>query len=221
MAWRLPLDGTGRLIIAGFAALVFAGEYGWNTWKLIVPVRARWQLVATKWCIAAGFVFLALGAASAIGLIGSGIEQAMGGAGAPPGVTLATIGKAHALAALSAIGPLLYTVAWAGLFAVLTGSLLATIGLSIVSIVTEQLLLPLGLLLYGYAPGLTKLALQVLPFYHSANVIAAGKGPSLVLPLGAGQALALPSQTSAVVLALWIAAIGAATLARFSRQDLN
>jgi ABC-type transport system involved in multi-copper enzyme maturation permease subunit len=220
-AWRVPLDGSGRFIIAGFAALVFAGEYGWNTWKLVVPVRARWQLVVGKWCTAAGFVFFALGVSSLIGLVGSAVQGLLGSTGIPAGVTLAAIVKAQAMAAGDAILPLLYTVAWAGFFAVLTGSLLAAVGSSIVVIVLEQALLPVGLLLHGYAPWLTTTLLHVLPFYHSANFVAAMKGGTLILPLGAGQTLGLAWQTSALILGAWVGGIGAGTLVGFARQDLN
>ena len=36
----------------------FAGEYGWNTWKLIIP--ARWQLIAAKWMVHQSFLTIAL-----------------------------------------------------------------------------------------------------------------------------------------------------------------
>lgn len=217
MAWRVPLDGTGRFIIAGFSSLVFAGEYGWNTWKLIVPARARWQLIVGKWCIAAGFVMLALTACSLLILIG----QLMGGPGAPSDLTLTAIAIAHGTAAVNAILPLLYIVTLAGLFAVLTGSLFATVGLSIVMLTMESALLLIALVAHNYAPWLTTTLLKVLPFYHSANFVGAMKGAPLILPLGSGQTMSFAWQPSAIILAGWIVIIGAGTLVRFARQDLN
>ncbi len=39
--WYLAGFTLGRYFIAAYIALVFAGEYGWNTWKLVVPHAAR------------------------------------------------------------------------------------------------------------------------------------------------------------------------------------
>ena len=35
--WNVPGHPLGRYLIGAFVAVVFAGEYGWNTWKLIFP----------------------------------------------------------------------------------------------------------------------------------------------------------------------------------------
>ena len=40
LIWDVPDNAVGRYLICAFVAVVFAGEYGWNTWKLIVPHRA-------------------------------------------------------------------------------------------------------------------------------------------------------------------------------------
>lgn len=219
--WAVPLDGGGRFIIAGFAALVFAGEYGWNTWKLIVPARARWQLIAAKWAVSSAFLFLAFLSADLLGLLGSVVRPLVGGPAIPVGVSLAAVADAHAAAAGHALIPIVYTIAWAGLFAILTTSVLATVILSIALVLLEQLLLPIGMIAYGYAPSLTLMLLQALPLYHLANLVAWAKGAGLTLPLGAGESLAAGWPTSIVVALAWIGGAGAATLVRFGRQDIN
>ena len=57
--WSVPTNSLGRILISAYVAVVFAGEYGWNTWKLIVPHRARTTLIAAKYAIA--FILLAMG----------------------------------------------------------------------------------------------------------------------------------------------------------------
>ena len=57
--WTVPAEPLGRYLICAFVAVVFAGEYGWNTWKLIVPHRARHSLIAAKYVVA--LVLLACG----------------------------------------------------------------------------------------------------------------------------------------------------------------
>ena len=50
--WNVPAHPFGRYLLGAFVAVVFAGEYGWNTWKLIVPHRARNSLIAAKYVVA-------------------------------------------------------------------------------------------------------------------------------------------------------------------------
>lgn len=218
--WDIPKSPPGRFLIAGFVAVVFAGEYGWNTWKLIIPARARWQLIAAKWTIAIGFLVLALVLADLIVLLGSWI-QVLGGEKLPAGVTLAAIADAHLHAGASALLPILYTVAFAAMFAILTQSILATMILSIAIVILEGLLLPIGIMAYGHAPALTAGLIKLLPFYHMANLNAWARGAGLVLPLGPGVMLAMSWAASLAALMAWIAAAGAATQVRFLRQDLN
>ncbi len=221
LIWGAPLSGGGRFLIAGFAALVFAGEYGWNTWKLIIPARSRWQLIAAKWTMASLLVFLGFAAADIVGLLGSMLRPLVGGAAIPANLTVAELFKAHAAAGGHAVVPILYTVAWAGLFAVLTTSVLATVILSIAMILLEQLVSAIGVLAYGYAPWLASSLLEVLPFYHVANLTAWARGQGLVIPLGAGATLAHEWAASMCAVTAWLLGMGAVTIIRFRRQDMN
>lgn len=218
--WNVPMSGPGRFLIAGFGAVVFAGEYGWNTWKLIIPARARWQLIAAKWAVATTFVLIAFIAANLILLLGAWLGSFQGD-GIPTGVTLSGVAEAHWRALGYALMPILYTIAFAGLFAILTQSILATVILSIAMIVLEGLLPLIGLFFYSYAPTLTVALVKGLPLYHMANVMAWWKGAGSVVPFGADSILALSWGTSLAVLLGWIAAAAALTQLRFLRQDLN
>jgi ABC-2 type transport system permease protein len=220
MLWAIPMSAPGRFLIAGFAAVVFAGEYGWNTWKLIIPARSRWQLIAAKWVVAFAFVLFALFAADVILMAGEAISIAMGDP-VPAGVTAGAVLSAHVEAAGHAVLPILYTIAFAALFAVLTQSILATVILSIALVIFEQLLPLTGPLAYGYLPGLTAAAIKFLPFYHMANTIAWAGGSGMTLPLGVDAILSYSWATSAGAVVAWIAGIGALTQFRFARQDLN
>lgn len=220
IVWSAPQSGVGRFLIAGFASLVFAGEYGWNTWKVVIPARQRWQLIAAKWIGCAGLVIAGLAAADLIGLLGTLLRAAMGAAAIPADVTLSSTLAMHARAAAEALVPIAYTIAFAGLFAVLTTSILASVILSMALLFLEQLLLPIGLLSSTYAPTLTKLALEALPLYHMGNLVAWTKGTGLALPLAGGK-LAVSWSISLMATVAWIGAAAAATVVRFNRQDLN
>ncbi|WP_404338609.1 hypothetical protein AB2M62_06410 [Sphingomonas sp. MMS12-HWE2-04] len=218
--WNVPTSPPGRFLIAGFAAVVFAGEYGWNTWKLIIPARARWQLIAAKWAVPLGFVVLAVIVADLILLLGEWLGSLQGD-GIPAGVTLGAVADAHFKAGAHALLPILYTVAFAGMFAILTQSILATVILSIAIVVLEGLTPLLGIFFHAYAPALTTGLIKVLPLYHMANLNAWAKGAGMVLPLGPGTIIAMPWATSFGALTAWIVAAGAITQFRFQRQDLN
>lgn len=218
--WNVPSSGPGRFLIAGFSAVVFAGEYGWNTWKLIIPARTRWQLIAAKWVVAFGFVLVAFVAADLIILLGDWLASFQGDR-IPAGVTLGAVAEAHWKAAGNALPAILFTIAFAGLFAILTQSILATVILSIALVILEGLLPLLAMLAYNYVPGLTAALVKLLPFYHLSNMNAWAKGAGMVVQLGATETVAMAWSTSFWALTAWIVFAAAATQVRFLRQDLN
>ncbi|MBB4840255.1 hypothetical protein HNP52_003347 [Sphingomonas kyeonggiensis] len=220
LLWKVPGSGPGRFLIAGFSAVVFAGEYGWNTWKLIIPARARWQLIAAKWVVAFGFVMIAFIAADLILLFGEWLGSFQGDK-IPAGVTLGAVAKAHWQAAGNALVPILFTIAFAALFAILTQSILATVILSIAIVVIEGLFPFIALWAHQYAAGLVTALVKFLPFYHMTNLANWAKGTGLTLPLGPGDVVAFNWGASLWIVTAWILAAGALTQFRFLRQDLN
>jgi ABC-2 type transport system permease protein len=220
LLWNVPSSGPGRFLIAGFSAVVFAGEYGWNTWKLIIPARSRWQLIAAKWAVAFGFVTIAFIAADLILLLGDWLGGFQGDR-IPAGVTLGAVAEAHWKALGYAILPILFTIAFAAMFAILTQSILATVILSIAMVIIEGLMPFIAIWAYQYVPGLVAALVKLLPFYHMTNLNTWAKGAGMTLPLGPGEVVALSWAMSFWMLMGWIAAAGAVTQARFLRQDLN
>jgi ABC-2 type transport system permease protein len=218
--WAFPTSAPGRFLIAGFAAVVFAGEYGWNTWKLIIPARSRWQLIVAKWVVSFALVVMALVLADLIGMLGDWL-QTFQGEKIPEGVTLGAVVDAHLKAAAFALVPIAYTLVFAGMFAILTQSILATMILSIAIVVITQMVPLIGPFAYHYLPGLTKLLLSVLPLFHDVNLAAWGKGDGLTLPLAPGVSISATFATSLGIMLGWIVAAGAVTQVRFLRQDLN
>jgi ABC-2 type transport system permease protein len=65
--WDAPSSGLVRMLVGAFIAVVFAGEYGWNTWKLIVPHRSRTTLIAAKYVVSLGLLYAAFVAAASSG----------------------------------------------------------------------------------------------------------------------------------------------------------
>lgn len=221
MLWHAPGSGPGRVLVAGFAALLFAGESNWNTWKLVIPARSRWHLIAAKWAVAIGFVFVALLMANLIVLAGEWLRS-LQGAAIPTGVTTGAVIEAHIRAAAYSLLPIAYAVSFAGLVALLTGSILATVIASIALVFLEGLLGIIGVFFYANAPGLTRFLIEFLPPYHMSNMTSwAFEGAGLILPLGVDAAISLPWATSLSAMIAWIAAASAASLFSFMKKDIN
>lgn len=118
-------------------------EFPWNTWKLIIPARKRWQLAVAKLAVAVGFVFAAFVLTDLIILTTEWLRSLQGSA-ISEGVTLSDIFAANARAATYALVPIAYAMAFAGLFAVLTRPILATVIISIGFVILEGMLGLLG-----------------------------------------------------------------------------
>lgn len=219
--WEAPNQAFGRYLIGAFVAVAFAGEYGWNTWKLIVPHRARSSLIAAKYATAvtllvAGFVLAAL----MFNLLGW-IEDVVTGDRIPPGITAAALARAHALGALAALPPILLTTAYVSLAAILTRSTVAALVIGLVVTTAEHLLTAGAPIFEPYAPGLIDALYAVMPGYHRANLVnwIAGEGV-LQVPFPSGP-FSMPIAASAAILAGWIVLLVGLTFSTFRRQDIN
>ncbi|MEA3046996.1 MAG: type transport system permease protein, partial [Sphingomonadales bacterium] len=168
--WKVPGQGLGRYVIGAFVAMVFAGEYGWNTWKLVVPHRSRASLIAAKLAMVFLLLFAALVLTAGISLLFTWLEGAVRGRDIPAGVTAAALLDAHGRNALAGLAPFLFTLASISLAAVLTRSMVAALVIGVVIAIVEKLFVQLGPFLAPYAPGLVWSLYHALPGYHLANL---------------------------------------------------
>lgn len=219
--WGVPGHPFGRYIIGAFVAVVFAGEYGWNTWKLIVPHRARTTLIAAKYVMS--FVLLAIGftlAALVFNLFGW-LEDVVTGDAIPAGITAAALLKAHGSGALAALPAVLLTMAYVSLAAILTRSTVAALVIGLVVTTVEQLFFNFAPMFEPYAPSLVGALYQVLPGYHVANAASVISGGQVVeIPFASG-AFSTSLGTSLAIVAAWTVAMVALTFWSFRRQDIN
>lgn len=220
--WFAPNNAIGRYLISAFVAVVFAGEYGWNTWKLIVPHRRRASLIAAKYALtillfAASFV---LTAALTTGL--GFADDMLTGDTLPAGLTAAALWDAHSTAALAATAPLLIAIAYASLAAVLTRSTIAALVIAIVATTIEQIVFSFGPQLSVNFPSIVWPLYHVLPGHHIANLSEfIREGAALKRAFPGGGLVDLSWTTSLGILIAWIAALFGATFAAFGRQDIN
>jgi ABC-type transport system involved in multi-copper enzyme maturation permease subunit len=222
LVWGAPGNTLGRYLLAAFTAVAFAGEYGWNTWKLIVPHRARSSLIGAKYLTILLLFAITFTVSAIITVLGVTLEDVISGDTLPAGITPGALLQVHGKAALSSLAPALLTVAYASLASILTRSTIAALVISIVAITLEQLLFNFAPMLSTKAPALIWGLTHILPGYHMANLENwIGQGAALEMPLPKSGTVSLSWPVSAAAAAAWIAGIVALTFASFRRQDLN
>ena len=219
--WNIPAAPLGRYLICAFVAVVFAGEYGWNTWKLIVPHRARGSLIAAKYVVGLGLLICGFLSGALLFNLLIWLKDLATGTPIPAGITAAALLKSHGLAALAALGPLLVTVAYTSLAAILTRSTIAALVIGLVITTLERLFRFFAPMLESFAPGLVGGLYRVLPGYHLANLGEwLTEGHVLLVPFPSGPFSTTPA-TSLAVVAVWTIALVALTFRVFRRQDIN
>lgn len=219
--WTVPAEPLGRYLICAFVAVVFAGEYGWNTWKLIVPHRARSSLIAAKYVVALALLILGFTLGALLFNLLSWVKDVATGTPIPAGISAGALLKAHSLAALAALGPLLFSAAYTSLAAILTRSTIAALVIGLVITTVERLFRFFAPMLESFAPGLIGGLYRVLPGYHLANLSEwLTEGHLLEVPFPSGVFSTSPT-TSLAVVAVWTLALIALTFRLFRRQDIN
>ncbi|HYI40815.1 MAG TPA: hypothetical protein VE053_10895 [Allosphingosinicella sp.] len=220
--WFVPNNAVGRYLICAFVAVIFAGEYGWNTWKLIVPHRRRASLIAAKYALTV-LLFAISFILTAVLLTGLNFaDDALTGDTVPAGLTAALLWETHSKAALAAVAPMLISIAYASLAAILTRSTIAALVIAIVATTIEQVIVGFGPQLYTKFPSIVWPLYHVLPGHHIASLAdCIREGAALKREFPGGHVVAYSCAASLGILAAWIAALGGAAFAAFSRQDIN
>ncbi len=195
------------------AAIIYAGDYRWETWRLTTARNSRINLVLGKVVLVFGVVLAALVTWLAFGLIGELIKAAI----FERPLTFTFDGeRAGQLASLVAVTVTrVMQFSMIGLLAaIVTRSLLATLFVPMV-VAIGQFFLMQSLPLLGWNVGDLQAQLLIPGLAHDTLKLLAQGGPQAA---GAPDGVAGKAMLS---LALWtIAPLGAA-LAWFSRQDLS
>jgi ABC-type transport system involved in multi-copper enzyme maturation permease subunit len=222
MIWYTPTITLGRYFIAAYFALVFAGEYGWNTWKLVVPHAARWKLVASKYLVALGLLYIAWVATALLSIVMQYVRTAIVGEAVPAGVTFGALLNGHLSLMVLGIAPLLIAATYASLVAVLTRSTLAAFIVSLVLITLDELYGKIVLWLSTFGMEWPAALYRVLPGYHLDNLSSwIQTGAGFQYKLATGTVVACSQTVSLLALAAWIAGLAGLTFFAFRRQDIN
>ena len=229
--WSFPNNPVGRLILLGFTAVVFAGEYQWGTWKNIVPRNRRFSLVLVKFVALGVFVVLAFALMSVLWAAGWGVLTRIAGASYGPRVTAEVIrdfAGDYALAASLAFTSTIIAAGYAALAGMLTRSILGGVIVGFAVTFAENLSIVV-LLLIGWLLDIPKAVLvyRFTPGYNLLNVASwiSEKAPSVVRPYESGThaeiVLSDSLEFSVLVLAAWVVGLILLTGLLFRRQDIT
>ena len=226
MPWLIPNNPVGRGLLLGFTAVLFAGEYQWNTWKAIVPRAQRVPLILVKFVTVALFVVFAFALMSIILTLGMGMVSLATGASYGPSfgsAVLTEFAKDYGLQMLYAFISTIIAAGYASLAAMITRSILgsAITGI-VVSIAETMLFLPLYLIaellgkegilhIYRFVPGI-----NLLNLFAWLN----GETPG-GLEMPSGEVIVDSLLFSEVVLLGWVVGLIAFTAYLFQRQDIT
>jgi len=229
--WELPNDPTiGRLILVGFTAVVFAGEYQWGTWKSVVPRNRRLAIILTKFFTVGAFVIVAFVVMSIILALGSWLLVAMAGGTygpKPTGEVIRNFIGDYTLQAATSFTAVMIAAGYAALAAMLTRSILGGVVAGVIITAAEGLSI-LALIIVGSLFDIPKLVLlyRLTPTYNLLNVtswLRSNEPNAINFENFAGTDI-YHSDTllfSLVVLAMWMVGLISLTSGLFQRQDIT
>lgn len=228
-AWDVPNNIFGRLVLLGFTAVVFAGEYQWNTWKNTVPRSRRPALILVKFFTLGMFVVTAFVAMSIILAVGMGLLTRIAGADYGPALSQEVVtefaGDYLRQATLAFTGTLL-AACYAALAGMFTRSILGGV-LTGFAIAFGEGFSILGLAFIGWLLKMYDLVrvYRYFPFYNLENISSwLREDKALVIEIFEGAdrlRFSNSLEVSVLILALWLVGLIAAIMILFQRQDIT
>lgn len=228
--WNFTSNLLGRLLLLGFTAVIFAGEYQWNTWKNVVPRNRRASLILVKFLALGSYVVVAFVLMSIIWTLGAGWLSWIADAPYGPelsGKVLSEFTRDYAIAAVLAFTSTIIAAGYAALAAMLTRSILGGILVGIGITIAEELLF-VGMILIEYFLGIRHFVYlyRLTPGYNLLNVASwvndhHANRITVELNKGVNYAFQDTLLTSVVILAVWVVGLISLTAYLFRRQDIT
>jgi ABC-2 type transport system permease protein len=228
--WNVPNNPLGRLILLGFTAVVFAGEYQWQTWKNVVPRNRRVPLILVKFLALGVFVVVAFLLMSLIWTLGWWLLCRIVGIPYGPKITsdvMSDFAGDYALAVALAFTSTLIAAGYAALAAMLTRSILGGVLVGFALTFAENLSI-VGLIIVGYFLDIPRIVhlYQFTPGYNLLNVASwindkVALNMDVTVESTATYIFSDSLTFSVVVLAVWVFGLIALTAYLFRRQDIT
>jgi ABC-2 type transport system permease protein len=229
-AWSSMNNPLGRLLLLGFTAVMFAGEYQWNTWKNTVPRNRRLTLIVFKYVTLGALVVCAFVVTSILAALGIGLVVKLSGGTYGPSLSrdvLAEFAGDYALEAALMFTSTVIAAGYAALAAIFTRSILGSIVVAFAAAFLENLSVA-GLMLLAFfldIPSILQLY-RVTPGYNLLNVdawVTANHALRLSLPYSDVDRVVLTDGLtfSVLVLAAWVIGLVALSAYLFQKQDIT
>lgn len=225
--WIIPNNPLGLGLLLGFTAVLFAGEYQWNTWKSIVPRSRRVPLIIVKFVTVALFILFAFTLMSILLTIGVGLVSWVAGVSYGPtidGDVLRDFVEDYALQMLYAFLSTVIAAGFVSLAAMITRSILGSTIIGIVLVIGQTMLfLPLGLLSWLLKTDFFMHIYRFLPSYNLFNLMSYLYGDTPEgMDMPVSEELIIDTQLfSEAVLLCWVVGLIALTAYLFQRQDIT
>lgn len=225
LAWVIPNNPLGRGLMLAFAAVVFAGENQWNTWKSIVPRSSRVRLVLVKYLMVCYFVLFAFVITSLIVLFGALFIGTIANLRFEPSLSGDVFGgivEDYGLQMLMALISMIIASGYAALAAMVTRSIMGGAIVGIVLTVGESMIfLPLNLIAWLLDAPNVLVAYRFLPFYNLVNMtgwLFDNAAASIEID---GKIYADSLGFSIAVLSFWVVLLISLTVYLFQKQDIT
>jgi ABC-type transport system involved in multi-copper enzyme maturation permease subunit len=229
-AWTSMNNPFGRLLLLGFTAVMFAGEFQWNTWKNTVPRNGRVTLIVFKFVTLGMLVVFAFVLTSILAAIGVGLVVKIAGGSYGPSVSrevLSEFAGDYALEAALMFTSTVIAAGYAALAAIFTRSILGSILVAFAAVFLENLSVA-GLMLIAFfldAPSILQLY-RATPGYNLLNVnawVTADHALRLSVPYSDVDRVVLADGLafSVVMLAAWVIGLVALSAYLFQKQDIT
>ena len=224
--WWIPNYPLSLALLLGFAAILFAGEYQWNTWKSIVPRTRRVPLIMVKFITVALFIIFAFTLTSILLTVGMGLVHWGAGATYGPsidGAVLAEFAEDYGLQMFSAFMNTVIAAGFVSLAAMITRSILGSAITGIVIVFGGTMVgLALGLLSQLLDMDIFVHLSRFLPSYNLVNLFPRliGETPE-GLETPSGQIIIDSQLFNEAMLLCWVVGLVALTAYLFQRQDIT
>ncbi|MCD4685032.1 MAG: ABC transporter permease [Anaerolineae bacterium] len=139
--WNVPNNPFLRIILLGFVATAFAGEYQWGTWKNALPRNGRTALILTKFFTVGVYVLVAFGLTSLILTLGWGVLLQIADAPYGPKLTsdvLTDFVQDYAVQASTSFTTTIISAGYAALAGMITRSILGSLLVSFILTALEM-----------------------------------------------------------------------------------
>lgn len=225
-AWNIPNNPLGRLLLLGFTAVLFGGEYQWNTWKSIVPRSQRVALILIKFLAVGVFVVFAFSLTSLVWAGGQAFVMLAADAPYGPDFTAAVLedfAGDYALQALTTFVSVIIAAGYATVAAMLTRSILGSVVVGFIFTLAEGFsILALYLVVWLLDNENILNIYRFTPTYNLLNITGwVNDQQAISFEFPSGRVVYDSLEFSILILAVWMIGLIVSTTIIFQRQDIT